>query len=129
MRCLRRKAFSRLLVPAIVLSALGIGLLCSGDAAAQGLEQVKAHYTKYEFRIPMRDGMRLFTAVYAPKDPSQPYPFLMNRTPYSVDPTGPISTRAIWGRRRWRARRAISSSIRTCAGGGCRRGNSSTCGR
>ena len=28
---------------------------------------VRSHYTKYEFRIPMRDGVRLFTAVYVPK--------------------------------------------------------------
>lgn len=54
---------------------------------------VRAHYTKYEFRIPMRDGVRLFTAVYVPKasafpaDPG-PYPFLMDRTPYSVAPYG-----------------------------------------
>ncbi len=49
---------------------------------------VKAHYTKYEFRIPMRDGVKLFTSVYVPKDTSQPYPFLINRTPYSVSPYG-----------------------------------------
>ncbi len=54
---------------------------------------VRAHYTKYEYRIPMRDGVRLFTAVYVPKasafpsDPG-PYPFLMDRTPYSVAPYG-----------------------------------------
>jgi len=50
---------------------------------------VKAHYTKYEFSIPMRDGVKLFTAVYVPKDTSQAYPFLINRTPYSVSPYGP----------------------------------------
>ncbi|WP_263356017.1 CocE/NonD family hydrolase [Acidicapsa ligni] len=49
---------------------------------------VKAHYTKYEYRIPMRDGKRLFTAVYVPKDASETHPFLMNRTPYSVGPYG-----------------------------------------
>jgi putative CocE/NonD family hydrolase len=49
---------------------------------------VKEHYTKYEYRIPMRDGVRLFTAVYVPKDSSRPYPFLINRTPYSVSPYG-----------------------------------------
>jgi putative CocE/NonD family hydrolase len=50
---------------------------------------VRAHYTKYEFRIPMRDGKRLFTAVYVPKDAADgPYPFLMDRTPYSVAPYG-----------------------------------------
>ncbi len=45
---------------------------------------VREHYTKYEYRIPMRDGVKLFTAVYVPKDQSKPYPFLMVRTPYSV---------------------------------------------
>lgn len=47
---------------------------------------IKEHYTKYEYRIPMRDGVRLFTSVYVPKDSSRPYPFLINRTPYSVGP-------------------------------------------
>jgi hypothetical protein len=52
-------------------------------------DYVRAHYTKYEFRIPMRDGKRLFTAVYVPKDAAGgPYPFLMERTPYSVGPYG-----------------------------------------
>jgi putative CocE/NonD family hydrolase len=49
---------------------------------------VPAHYTKYEFRVPMRDGVKLFTAVYLPKDASHAYPFLINRTPYSVAPYG-----------------------------------------
>jgi len=50
-----------------------------------GAELVKATYTKYEFRIPMRDGARLFTAVYVPKEPGT-YPILLCRTPYSVAP-------------------------------------------
>ena len=33
---------------------------------------VKEHYTKYEYRIAMRDGVHLFTSVYVPKDSSQP---------------------------------------------------------
>ncbi len=49
---------------------------------------VKAHYTKYEYRIPMRDGVHLFTSVYVPKDASQTYPFMIDRTPYSVSPYG-----------------------------------------
>jgi putative CocE/NonD family hydrolase len=54
---------------------------------------VKSHYTKYEYRIPMRDGKKLFTAVYVPKQSAfssdgGPYPFLMDRTPYSVGPYG-----------------------------------------
>src|SRR5436189_3824329 len=59
-----------------------------GVLLAQGLEYVKSHYTKYEFRIPMRDGMRLFTSVYVPKDTAQSYPILLTRTPYSVQPYG-----------------------------------------
>ena len=49
---------------------------------------LKEHYTKYEYRIPMRDGKHLFTAVYTPKDQSKTYPFLMERTPYSAGPYG-----------------------------------------
>ncbi len=49
---------------------------------------VKEHYTKYEYRIPMRDGVHLFTSVYVPKDASRAYPFLIDRTPYSVGPYG-----------------------------------------
>lgn len=51
-------------------------------------DYVKAHYTKYEYRIPMRDGKKLFTSVYVPKDASQPYPILIDRTPYNVGPYG-----------------------------------------
>lgn len=47
-----------------------------------------AHYDKHEYMIPMRDGVRLFTAVYTPKDTSKSYPFLINRTPYSSAPYG-----------------------------------------
>jgi hypothetical protein len=51
-------------------------------------EYIKASYTKYEFDIPMRDGKHLFTQVFVPKDSSKTYPFLLNRTPYSVSPYG-----------------------------------------
>src|SRR5215471_8302684 len=51
-------------------------------------DYVKSHYTKYEYRIPMRDSKKLFTSVYVPKDASQAYPILMDRTPYSVAPYG-----------------------------------------
>ncbi len=49
---------------------------------------VVANYTKYEYRIPMRDGVKLFTAVYVPKDDGRKYPIMLNRTPYSVAPYG-----------------------------------------
>lgn len=51
-------------------------------------DYIKANYTKYEYQIPMRDGKKLFTAVYVPKDQSKKYPFMMDRTCYSVAPYG-----------------------------------------
>ena len=72
-----------LATPAQAATATG----AAAAAAPHGGEEpfdVAAHYTKYEFRIPMRDGARLFTVVYVPKDSSRPVPFLMTRTPYSV---------------------------------------------
>ena len=61
------------------------------------LAETKAHYTKYEYRIPMRDGIKLFTAVYVPKDASHKYPILLTRTPYSVRPYGADQYRAKLG--------------------------------
>ena len=49
---------------------------------------LREHYTKYEYRIAMRDGAKLFTAVYAPKDASTAYPLLLSRTPYNCKPYG-----------------------------------------
>lgn len=49
---------------------------------------VSGHYAKFEYRIPMRDGVRLFTAVYVPKDSAEKYPILLTRTPYSIAPYG-----------------------------------------
>jgi putative CocE/NonD family hydrolase len=46
------------------------------------------NYTKSEYEIPMRDGAKLFTVVYSPKDQSVSYPVLLNRTPYGVPPYG-----------------------------------------
>ncbi len=58
------------------------------EADAKPKYQPREHYTKYEYRIPVRDGRTLFTAVYLPKDQSRRYPFLMVRTPYSCGPYG-----------------------------------------
>ncbi len=57
-------------------------------APAQMEEYIREHYTKYEYRIPMRDGVKLFTSVYVPKDKSKTYPIILTRTPYSVRPYG-----------------------------------------
>ncbi len=76
---------------------IALSCLRSGPAQAQGLDYVKAHYTKSEHNIPMRDGIHLFTAVFAPKDQSVRYPIMLMRTPYSVQPYGPDAYRANLG--------------------------------
>ena len=71
----------------LLLSPAWIPLLAAQDAT-QDAGRVKERYTKYEYQIPMRDGARLYAAVYVPKDTSQRYPFLLTRTPYSIAPYG-----------------------------------------
>jgi uncharacterized protein len=45
---------------------------------------MRQHYDLVEYRIPMRDGVKLFTVVYVPKDKSKSYPILLKRTPYNA---------------------------------------------
>ena len=68
-------------------------LLCIPALFAQGQNNkgnafVKDNYTKIDTTITMRDGIKLYTIIYVPKDQSQKYPFLIERTPYSVSPYG-----------------------------------------
>ncbi|MDJ1479554.1 CocE/NonD family hydrolase [Cytophagaceae bacterium YF14B1] len=59
-----------------------------GQSSKEDSVFVRDNYTKLERQITMRDGIKLFTAIYVPKDKAQKYPFLMMRTPYSVGPYG-----------------------------------------
>lgn len=56
---------------------------------AQGADWIREHYTKREAMVPMRDGVRLYTAIYAPRDARGPLPFLLHRSPYGSGPYGP----------------------------------------
>src|SRR6202012_4265252 len=54
-------------------------------------EYIRENYTKFEYRVPMRDGVKLFTSVYIPKDAftdDRKYPIMMQRTGYNVAPYG-----------------------------------------
>ena len=69
------------------LIALTFALPLAGQPAPQNqaaADAVKAKYEKREIRITMRDGVKLFTSVYAPRDTSRRYPILMPRTPYGL---------------------------------------------
>lgn len=51
-------------------------------------DYIRANYTKFEYQILMRDGVKLFTSVYLPNDNSKPHPIMFQRTPYRVAPYG-----------------------------------------
>jgi len=84
-------------MPRILLGLLFAALLPAQALGAASAEDAKSeawmaeHYTKHEHRIPMRDGVRLFTRVYVPKDSSTAWPILLTRTPYALKPYGPDS--------------------------------------
>lgn len=73
----------------LVLLALFSVHVTAQQQAASAASEVRASYEKSEYQIPMRDGVKLFTVVYSPRDKSKKYPILLNRTPYGVGPYGP----------------------------------------
>lgn len=77
------------------LIPLVLAAFCCFSLPAQ--DRVRDTYTKTEYMIPMRDGVKLYTQVYSPKDRSVPYPFLITRTPYGVGSYGKDEFRAVLG--------------------------------
>jgi uncharacterized protein len=90
-----RSTFRVLLLSALLLLAALIGWRVFLSMRSSAF--VRAHYTKREYRIPMRDGVRLFTQVYVPRDNSHTYPFLVTRTPFGVTPYGDGAYRSSLG--------------------------------
>jgi putative CocE/NonD family hydrolase len=82
--------------PAPVAAGLQ-GRLAPSASARQRADYVRANYVKQEHQVPMRDGVKLFTSIYVPKDTSRTHPILLNRTPYSVAPYGPDAYRSSLG--------------------------------
>ena len=54
------------------------------------------NYTKVEQYSPMRDGVKLFTSIYIPKNDTEKHPILMTRTPYSCAPYGSEQFKAFY---------------------------------
>ncbi|MFN8058006.1 MAG: CocE/NonD family hydrolase [Vicinamibacterales bacterium] len=71
-----------------------VSLVATVGVAARGGGQpvppvdVKALYVKQDVLIPMRDGTKLFTSIYSPRDESQRYPIMVVRTGYGIPPYG-----------------------------------------
>ena len=80
---MRRPPFVRSLLAGITLSVLG-----SCTAPGQPQVELRRSYRKQEVMIPMRDGVKLFTSIFIPRDASRQYPILLRRTPYACRPYG-----------------------------------------
>ena len=78
--------------------------------------QVKEHYAKSEHMVPMRDGIKLFTIVYAPRDQSRKYPILITRTAYGIQPYGPDNYRNVVGPNNEFAREGYIVVYQDCRG-------------
>ncbi len=72
----------------VLIKAILVFYCFSGYTQQDISYDVKKHYTKQEVDIVMRDGIKLHTTIYTPKDTSKKYPILMQRTPYSSRPYG-----------------------------------------
>mgnify|MGYP001586154939 CR=1 FL=1 len=75
---------NRLRLLALLYVSCALAIASSSVTQAQGAFDLKQQYVKQEYMIPMRDGIKLYTQVYSPKDQTQKYPILMTRTPYGI---------------------------------------------
>lgn len=71
------------ILPVVFLLAV---VICTAQTVTE--EWIRQNYYKVEHKIQMRDGAKLFTAVYIPKSAAEKHPILMVRTPYSCAPYG-----------------------------------------
>ncbi|MEZ0609216.1 CocE/NonD family hydrolase [Fibrella sp. WM1] len=69
------------------------------QATSADTNPVREQYQKFEYNVPMRDGVKLYTAVYVPRDASaqRTYPLLMQRTCFGLAPYGPDQYRTALG--------------------------------
>ncbi len=72
----------------ILLTSISVCLTLCTAAQAPGNFNIKDNFTKMDTTITMRDGIKLYTVIYIPKDNNEKYPFLIERTPYSAGPYG-----------------------------------------
>lgn len=81
----------KFIVPVLLLLALSAHTQNSQDSS-----WIRDSYYKIERMIPMRDGVKLFTSIYIPKDVTEKHPILLRRTPYSCAPYGEDKWEAFW---------------------------------
>jgi putative CocE/NonD family hydrolase len=87
----------KIFIACFVLSALFFYENIYSQSLEADSSYVALHYIKYEYRIPMRDGAKLFTAVFVPRDTTRDYPIIINRTPYRAAPYGEANYKDLLG--------------------------------
>jgi len=70
----------------LLIGVLSLPSPARAEVPEKPAEYIREHYTRRTYRVPARDGVKLHTIVYAPKDTTQPYPILLYRTPYGIGP-------------------------------------------
>ena len=96
----------------IITLFLLLPMLLSGvqlTAATIDREWVEHNYTKREVMIAMRDGVRLYTAIYEPLHATAPSPVLYTRTPYSASPYGERMSSGLWNAWKKRTSKATAT--------------------
>ena len=81
----------------LALSTLGAPALAQRDGGQPDSLYTREHYSKAEYMVPMRDGVKLYTIVYTPKDTSVAVPIMLLRTPYSIPPYGLTDYKRVLG--------------------------------
>ncbi len=81
-----RNVIRRVLWLAVGMVGVLVSLPVTAQEPTQWENYIRLHYIKSEHMVPMRDGVKLFTSVFVPRDTTKTYPILMKRTPYSVRP-------------------------------------------
>jgi uncharacterized protein len=81
----------------ITLIGLFLSSVCAlAQTNVQDSLWIVENYVKIERQIPMRDGVKLFTSIYVPKDTTEKHPILITRTPYSCSPYGEQNWPKFW---------------------------------
>ena len=88
---------SKAVVSILIATAALLASAGTASRAQTAAADIRASYTKAEHMVAMRDGVKLFTIVYAPKDTATAYPFMLHRTPYGSPPYGPDNYRGSLG--------------------------------
>ena len=88
MRPVPFNGFCLLIASVCSIGIINVAAAADDDSFEADQAYIREHYTKYEYQIPMRDGVKLFTSAFVPKDASEAYPILLQRTPYGIRPYG-----------------------------------------